>query len=184
MSTNEPLWLTTWKAGRESTADALSRFDTLSSVDPEELIGQWQGRSLATGHSLDGLLEALGWFGKSVESAQHVHPLLFRSPFGHIVPLEPKLMPTSVALRWPGLARSPMVRLAFSTLNPLLRARKPGASLSRRDFRGRRSTALVYVGQPIVDHLRRVDEQQVVGLMERTDMKQPYFFLLVKYARP
>lgn len=146
------------------------------------MVRRWQGESLSTGHPMDGLLEALGWYGKAVEGLDRVHPLLFRRPSGRVVAMEPALMPVRVALAWPSLARGRMVQTAFVALGPVLRARGPTASLGVRDFRGRRSAALIYASQPIVDYLRRVDADRVVGLMERSGMEAPFFFLLVRDA--
>jgi hypothetical protein len=177
-----PEWLSAWQGRALSTSEALTRFDGLSSLPPEDMAGRWRGRSLTTGHPLDGLLEALGWHGKSVESPARVHPLLFRLASGRVVPLEPALMPAGVALRWPALSRSAPLRAAFGVLGPLLRARGPAAHLAQREFRGQRGTALVYDRQPITDHLRRVDADHVIGLMERTGMARPFFFLLSREA--
>ena len=52
------------------------------------------------------------------------------------------------------------------------------ARLAPREFRGRTGIALVYDRQPIADHFRRVDADHVIGLMERTGMVRPFFFLL------
>ncbi|HVG47977.1 MAG TPA: GXWXG domain-containing protein [Rubellimicrobium sp.] len=163
-----------------TTAEALARFDALPGLDPQDLVGAWRGQTLSTGHPLDGLLEALGWHGKLVESPDRVHPLLFRLRSGRVVPMEPALMPTPVALRWPRLARSAPTRAAFAVLGPLLRARGPAAKLALREVRGHRSAALVYDSQPITDYLRLADEDRVVGLMERKGMAAPFFFLLTR----
>jgi Domain of unknown function (DUF4334) len=96
------------------------------------------------------------------------------------VPLDPWLMPTALPLRWPGLARSRLARAAFAAAAPVLRTRRPAARLCMRDFRGRRSAAMVYDAKPITDHLRGVDGSRVVGLMERRGMQQPFFFFLLE----
>ena len=176
----EPPWLSAWRARPLATPEALAQFDALPGLDAVELIGRWRGQTLPTGHPLDGLLEALGWHGKAIERPSLVHPLLFRLRSGRVVPLDPALMPTSVALRWPALARSAPTRLAFAALGPFLRARGPAARLECREFRARRSAALVYDRQPITDHLRRVNEAHVIGLMERKGMAAPFFFLLTR----
>ena len=73
------------------------RFDALQSVKPEALIGRWRGAGLPTRYPLDGVLESLGWYGKAFESAERVHPLLFRTGSGEVIPLDPRFMPVSVA---------------------------------------------------------------------------------------
>lgn len=173
-----PDWLAVWQTQGASPPEAVARFDSLPGADPDDLAGLWQGRTLPTGHPLDGLLEALGWYGKAVLRNGQVHPLLFRRPSGQLVALDPAWMPAELALRWPALARSPATRIAFQALSPLLRARSPSARIRSREFRSRRGAALVYDRQPITDHLCCVDDGRLVGLMERRGMAAPYFFLL------
>lgn len=161
-------------------ADALRRFDGLDALEPEEMMGQWRGAGLRTGHPLDGVLEALGWYGKAFEGPDRVHPLLFRSRSGGVISLDPALMPAAIALCWPRFARSRAVRWAFAAARPVLRARGSTARLRRLDFRGKFSAAMIYDGQPIIDHFRRIDDDRALGLMERRGMSSPYFFLLVR----
>lgn len=174
----EPDWLCGWTTCPMSRTEALSRFDSLPGLKWEELVGRWRGRSLSTGHQLDGLLELLGWYGKEFERSGEAHSLLFRVPSGALVSLDPGLMPTTMALRWPGLARSRLVRAAFTAFNPAFSTRRPTARLCMRDFRGQRSAAMEYHAQPITDHFRAADRDRLVGLMERRGMEQPFFFLL------
>ena len=94
-----------WSAGPLGDADALSCFDSLTGLEPEFMIGQWRGAGLPTAHPLDGVLEALGWYGKAFESVDRVHPLLFRIRTGGIISLDPTFMPVRIALRWPALAK-------------------------------------------------------------------------------
>ncbi|TNC61517.1 GXWXG domain-containing protein [Rubellimicrobium roseum] len=180
MNLPEPAWLASWAAAPPDTGAALERFDSLASVAPDHMAGLWRGRSLPTGHPLDGLLEALGWYGKAIQPDGRAHPLLFRTPSGAIASLDPAWMPTALALRWPSAARSALVRSAFRTLGPALRAQGPAAGLDLREFRGRRGLALVYDRQPIVDHLGRIDPDRVMGVMTRTGMARPFLFLLTR----
>ena len=176
----EPGWLSDWQAGPIPRTDALARFDALLGVEPAAMIGRWRGAGLPTGHPFDGVLEALGWYGKSFESTDRVHPLLFRTRSGEVVPLDPRFMPVSIALGWPALARSAPVRMAFAAGRPLLRSDHSAASLRVVDFRGRRSAAMIYSRKPIIDHFRKIDDDRVLGLMEMRGMERPYFFLLTR----
>jgi hypothetical protein len=176
----EPRWLSDWRTGHTTSIEALARFDALEGVKPDSMIGRWRGMSLATSHPLDGLLEELGWYGKAFESLDRVHPLLFRSASGELTALDASLMPVALALRAPRLARSMMVRLAFSAAQPLLRTRRSAAVLRTVEFRGRGSAAMVYDRQPIVDYFRRVDDARTLGLMQIQNWPQPFFFLLVR----
>jgi hypothetical protein len=175
-----PGWLDDWLSGVALCGNPLSRFDSLAGLEPKSMIGIWRGAGLATGHPLDGVLEALGWYGKSFESVHRVHPLLFRTRSGVILPLEPAIMPVRVALRWPALAKSAPVRAAFAAGRSLLRARRSTARLRTEEFRGKRSAAMIYNSQPIIDHFRRIDSDRVLGLMEMRGMERPFFFLLTR----
>ena len=180
----EPRWLSGRKAGAIPSKDALARFDTLQSVEPEAMIARWRGAGLPAGHPLDGVSESLGWYGKAFESVDRVHPLLFRTRSDAAIPLEPSFMPVGVALRWPGLARSAPVRLAFAAGRRLLRSNGSAAGLQAVTFRGKRSAAMIYDRQPIVDHFRRIDDHRVLGLMEMRGMERPFFFLLTRDRTP
>jgi len=173
-----PGWLEDWSSGAADCANPLSCFDSLPGLEPELMIGRWRGAGLPTGHPLDGVLEALGWYGKAFESADRVHPLLCRTRSGAVIPLDPTFMPVGIALRWPALARSAPVRMAFAAGRRLLRSNRSAASLQAVTFRGKRSAAMIYDRQPIVDHFRRIDDGRVLGLMEMRGMERPFFFLL------
>ena len=47
-----------------TTVDALAIFDAAPAVEPDFMIGTWHGAEMPTGHPLDGLLAASGWWGK------------------------------------------------------------------------------------------------------------------------
>jgi hypothetical protein len=179
----EPGWLAAWASKGTSPDEALNHFDSLPGATSAELIDRWCGYTLPTGHPLDGLLEILGWGGKEVLPDGRVHPLLFRRAAGRVIALDPAWMPTGVAWHWPALARSRATRMTFLALAPWLQARGPAARIEIRSFRGQRGAAIIYSRQPIVDHLRRLDADRLLGLMERQGMAVPYFFLLSRDPR-
>jgi hypothetical protein len=139
-------------------AQALEFFDSLPPIRSEDLTGRWQGRGLNTAHPMDGLLESSGWYGKQFDDTESVHPLLFEVA-GEIFPVEPQ---------------------AAVPLDVTKRAHKYRARLRNVENRGVVSAAMVYDGQPIIDHFRRVDAHTILGLMDARGMKVPYFFILSK----
>ena len=175
-----PFWLTRWQAEGLAPAAARARFDDLIGVAPEAMIGQWRGRSLATGHPFDGLLEAAGWYGKAMDSVECVHPLLFRRSTGPPIALDPALLPVGLALRLPALARNRLLSAVVARGLPLLRTHRPAARLRSVAFRGKASTAMVYDRQPITDHFRRIDSDRVLGLMVYRPRPLPYFFFCLE----
>lgn len=71
-------------AGEADGAEALAAFDLLEGVTVEFMLGRWRAIGIRTGHPLDGVLEAYGWWGKEFVSATEVYPLLFRIPGGAV----------------------------------------------------------------------------------------------------
>lgn len=160
------------------TATALAFFDALAPVGCAELVGRYRGRELPTGHTMDGLLEASGWYGKQFDDVDHVHPLLFRSPGGDIFPVEPRKMPLGFAARVP----SALVSRAHSSvgvLRPVIRTKKHRARLRAVEYRGVVSAAMVYDHLPIIDVFRRVDAQTLLGVMDLRG-SAPYVFILTR----
>ncbi|MFC4373536.1 DUF4334 domain-containing protein [Nocardia halotolerans] len=158
---------------------ALALFDTLDPVHPDELTGRWHGRELATGHRLDGLLEASGWYGKQFDGIDSVHPLLFATADGDIFAVDPKRVPLAVADKVPaGLVRRG--RDLLGVLRPALRTRRYRARLREVRHRAVVTTAMVYDHLPIIDVFRRIDDTTVLGLMDFRDLPEPYFFILTR----
>ncbi len=159
-------------------ADALAFFDSLPAVRAEEVTGRWRGGELATGHPMDGLLEASGWYGKQFDSVDEVHPLLFRTPAGRIVSVDPRRIPFGIVDRIPEgvVARG---RAVMGAALPALRTKKPRARLRNVEYRGVVTAGMSYDHLPIIDLFRRVDEDTLLGCMDLRDAP-PYLFVLVR----
>lgn len=159
---------------------ALAFFDSLPAVACTEMTGRYRGRELLTGHPMDGLLEASGWYGKQFDDVDHVHPLLFRSRGGDIFAVEPRKMPLGVAPQVPdvivGRAKS-----AVGALKAAIRTKKHRARLRSIEFRGVVTAGMVYDHLPIIDFFRRVDDDTVLGVMDLRG-STPYVFVLERDA--
>ncbi len=108
-----------------TSSTALALFDQLAPVAPAELLGDWHGQGLATGHPLDGVLEAWHWHGKRFLSTEAVHPLIFAAAGGRRISVDPNWVPMAL-LRAPWVGRlAPLGRLA-PWLVPLLATESPG----------------------------------------------------------
>lgn len=158
---------------------ALALFDSLAPVPTTALTGRWHGRELATGHELDGLLVASGWYGKQFDGVDRVHPLLFRDPAGEIFAVDPKRVPLGLVGKVPGSVVE-RGRGLLGVLKPALRTRGYRARLRAVEHRGVVTTAMVYDHLPIIDVFRRVDDDTVLGLMDYRNFPDPYFFVLVR----
>jgi len=160
-----------------TTEQALAFFDELPSVAAQEITGRWKGSELPTGHQLDGMLSASGWYGKQFDDPESVHPLLFAASDGTVFAVEPRKVPLSLAGRVPARGVA-MARKLLDVAQPALRTRAPRARLRNLEHRGKISAAMIYDHLPIIDVFRRVDEHTLLGVMDMRGMAQPYFFVL------
>jgi len=167
------------QAGQASPDQALALFDRLPAVDLEFMWGRWQGWSLHTGHPMDGLLEVAGWYGKEFVNAETVHPLLFRDGQGEIFKVAPRLWLMNLALRLP-VQRARALRPLLGVTNRLLQTERSQARLRHIEYRQTVSATMIYDCLPIHDCFRRIDSDQVLGLMDFKGMPQPFFFTLTR----
>lgn len=162
----------------QSGAEALTYFSHLVPISPPELIGLWRGRSLATGHPLDGMLEALGWYGKRFHPDKRADALLFSTGSRRLVPIDPKYAPLQLALRFYGLARRQWCRNLFGYAMKGMWARGPVASIRVAEFAGEQSACMVYDSQPVIDHFRRIGPDHLMGAMVIEGREDLFFFVL------
>lgn len=163
-----------------TTAEALAVFDAAEAVEPESMLGTWHGAELPTGHPMDGLLAASGWWGKQFVDAETVHPLLFPASDGR------SLWALNPAIAFGGLAISNKVPLLrnrsmvapIAALRPVLQTRAPKARLRTTRFRGVDTATMVYDQLPINDVFRGLSDNAVIGAMDLRNSRKPYFFVL------
>jgi hypothetical protein len=55
---------------------ALALYDELPAVDLDEMVGDWEGRCIRTGHPDEAHLAQLAWAGKRVHGRDDVEPLI------------------------------------------------------------------------------------------------------------
>jgi hypothetical protein len=157
---------------------ALSFYDLLPSVTVEEMIGAWKGAGIPTGNPFDGLLEAFGWHGKRFDSADASHPLIFDTPTGARVQVNPAFMPMALVLRFSKALRTPMVAQVLRLILPVLGTRKPKARLRMMEYRGVVTGTMSYDDLPIHDAFRKVDDDTLLGAMDLRDLDHPFMFIL------
>jgi hypothetical protein len=165
--------------------DALAVFDRAEPIDPDYMIGLWQGAEVPTGHPLDGILAASGWWGKEFIDSETVHPLLFRSRHGtQTWAMNPILVPVQSALkvRMPTFVM-PLLRPTIAALRPALQTRRARARLRSTTYRGESTAAMVYDQQPVTDVFRRVAADVILGAMDLRGSPQPYFFVLRRHRQ-
>lgn len=170
-----PAWLAAASHGGTHRREALALFDALEPVPLSRLVGRWRGLGVPTGHPLDGLLEACGWYGKAFDDTERAFPLLFgRAGEARIAPARLPLRLTAPLWRQ-GRRLTPW---AFRALRPLLTTSGPTARLRLLHFRGKLGAAMIYDAQPIIDVFRQVDADTLLGLMDCRYFDVPLFFSL------
>jgi hypothetical protein len=165
------------KKGILPTDEALAIFDELEVVELDFMLGRWHGSGFATHHRMDGILEAYGWYGKDFQSADHVDPMLFKHG-NKIVRVNPERIPLWLLTADFPPPKSAFVGRCFNFVSPLIKTYKFKARMRMTKFRGKVSATMIYNGLPINDVFRKVDENTLLGIMDLTGMKQPYFFVL------
>ena len=169
-------------AGGTTAEEALSFYDSLPPVTTDQLLGSWRGRGLATGNPLDGLLEALGWRGKTFRGVDEVDPLVFGTAGGTFA-LNADLVPIAAVLCLRGLLRRPAVARLVKPAMRLARTSRPRARLRMVEYRGVVTATLCYDRQPINDHFRLVDDDTVLGAIDLRGMGRPFLFVLNREDR-
>ena len=165
-----------------TTDEALAMFDAAEPVEPDFMIGTWHGAELPTGHPLDGLLAASGWWGKQFIDSETVHPLLFRAGSTWWV-MNPGLVPMRLGTAVAIPARmAPLVRRAVAACRPVLQTRKARARLRATSYRGVVTAAMIYDQLPVIDFFRKISDDVAIGVMDLRGTPLPYFFVLERTA--
>ena len=63
-------------AAGASLDEALAYFDSLPAVAEDELVGEWRGGLVATGHPGEAMLDQLRWDGKTFRGRDDVDPIV------------------------------------------------------------------------------------------------------------
>jgi hypothetical protein len=171
-----PAWLKRAKSDGIALDEAIAAFDGLGPVSLEEMIGRWRGTGLRSGHTLDGALEAFGWWGKEFRDPDTVHALLFGREPGRIVSVDPAYLPLRLAVAL-NLHRNRLAQAAFRAGKRLIATKRSTARLRMIEHRGVVTAAMIYDAQPITDVFRRVDADTLLGLMECRGL-DPFLFVL------
>ncbi|MEO1593487.1 MAG: DUF952 domain-containing protein [Cyanobacteria bacterium J06632_22] len=163
-----------------SRNSALTLFDALDSVETDTLIGQWQGYGFPTGHPMDGLLEATGWYGKEFITTEQVHPLLFSDSQGSLYKISPHPWMMTMARQF-SIPKIGAIQPLFELFNRPFRTEQSQAHLRMTRCRGKVSATMIYDYLPIHDSFRQVDTKTLLGLMDDKGSPEQFFFVLTRH---
>ena len=124
--------------------DVLALYDELPPVAEEEMLGDWDGEVIRTGHPGEQHLGGLRWSGKRFTDRDAVDPMMCLDDQDERQP------------------------------SPIL----GDASLRMVEYRGVTTATMVYDKQPIFDHFRKIDDDTMVGAMDRKGEAAPLLFVL------
>lgn len=161
------------KTRKATTVEALKVYDELPPVNIEFMMGRWKGFEIETGHPMDGMLGISGWYGKSFESKEEVHPLVMFGGTQSLWALNPKLVP--LEMKFPKIKA---IGVIMKLLKPLLQTKKSKARLRMVEHRGKTTATMLYDDKAIYDHFARIDENTVLGCMDLKGNSQPYFWVM------
>ncbi|WP_232824311.1 MULTISPECIES: DUF4334 domain-containing protein [Paraliobacillus] len=158
---------------------AFQLFDALEVVNFETMWGLWKGSEITTGHPLEGLLTAAGWYGKRFENPESVYPLVFQKPDGTLFTGNPALLPLNLPFDKVPLKA---ISIGMKMVRPFFSTEKSSARLRITDYRGKPSASMVYDAKAIIDVFRKVDETTLMGVMDIKNIQHgiSYFFVLQK----
>ncbi|QUQ65538.1 DUF4334 domain-containing protein [Kutzneria sp. CA-103260] len=122
----------------------------LETAHIDDIIGEWRGVALDTGHRAVAAMRAIRWYGTRFNSRMDAHPIVRYDPDGNLY------SDTDYA--------------------------DGAASLWMVEFRGEVTATMVYDGVPVFDHLKRVDDNTLLGIMNgkqfAPDSDDHFYFLL------
>ena len=161
------------QAGKVTSDEAYAIFDSLPPTSVEKLIGTWKGAEFPSGHPNDGLLAESGWFGKRFTDADTVDPLLFykadRKTYFVADPLK-KFRASANGVK------------DIASVQKEIETSEPTARLRLAEYRGQVTVAMIYDQAPIIDYFHQVDDDTLLGAMDRRGDKGTYFFVLRRVA--
>jgi hypothetical protein len=169
----------------EASADRtqlMNFYDSLPAASIDQMIGNWRGAGLPTGHVFDGLLEQFGWHGKRFDSPEDAHPLVLRGQNGRLFPIDPSRIPISMLIHHLDLVRSSAAARLFRLSSWIFATDKPQARLRMMKYRDIVSATMIYDTLPINDIFRAVGPDTLVGAMDMRGVEQPFMFLLHREA--
>ncbi len=160
--------------GSVTPDEAYAAFDALPAMSIEEMFGRWSFIEVNTGHRFDGLLQPAGLHCKIFFGEDDVHPLVFiNSDKTELYAVNPKLVPLEA-----DLPKDEIVGEVIETGRFLLETKEPKARLRVVEFRGRATASMLYDERPIIDAFVKIDDEQVLGVMDMKGDPAPYFFIL------
>lgn len=131
-------------AGVNDSAQVQQWFAGLPAAESAELLGDWQGGLIATGHAGEGQLDSMGWVGKRFNSVDDVNPLIVHDQDGQRVVSEAMGKATLKMIRVDGTVSATMVYDKHPIFDHF-RALDENTLIGRMDAKGDSSPLFFYL---------------------------------------
>lgn len=152
-------------------------FDSLATVDINDLWGFWKGSEIKTGHPMEGILSVTGWYGKRFVNSEQIDPLVFRTEKGKLFYVNPGLIPLELPIE---KLPKKILSMTMKWFGFVVKTNKSRARVRRVKFQGKTSASMIYDQKAIIDVFRKINDDTLLGVMDIKD-KHPekyYFFVL------
>lgn len=169
--------LHTLKTEHLSADEALNICDSLEAVSVGFMQGRWKGSEVRTGHPYVGALEATGWYGKLFIDPDNVHPLVFYKNDRELFSVNPGRLGPWLGIRV-DYTKTPILKPIMQLARPLIQTHQGKARLRMTMYRGVVSATMIYDQLPVHDVFRKLNDNAVLGIMDRRGDALPYFFVL------
>jgi hypothetical protein len=121
--------------GPAALEDVLAFFDELAPVDVEDMLGEWDGGLVPTGHPGEGQLAGLRWAGKAFHGLDAVDPMVCFDEHGERAASDVLGSATLRAVEYRGVVTATMVYDRHPIFDHFRRV-GPGAVLGVMDRKG------------------------------------------------
>ena len=165
------------KTEQLSTDEVLKIYDSLEAITIDFMQGRWKGSEVRTEHPNVGALENTGWYGKLFIDAETVYPLLFYKNDQELFSVNPGRLGPFLGVRL-DYSKLPDLRPFMKFVKPLLQTTTSRARLRMTLYRGMVSATMIYDQLPIHDVFRKLNDDTMLGIMDRRGDTLPYFFIL------
>lgn len=152
-------------------------FENLEMVNFNELKGIWKGYEISTTHAMSGALSKINWEGKEFVSKDEVYPLVMKIN-NRFLKVNPRFLPINkMTIK---LVNIKVLRLFIPYYYKLIKSNRPHATIESYDVNNINTCSIVYNDLQIIDVLKKIDQNMIIGQMNTPYFEEKYYFLLIK----
>ncbi|TDM12752.1 GXWXG domain-containing protein [Macrococcus lamae] len=165
-----------------SQEDIKTYFDSLDSVSIEMMHGLWRGEEVNTPHPMTGLLKKANWYGKYFEDKNNVTPIVMQDKNGELFAANPGMLSLKAPIKLVKLLPKVFFNVGVTLIKPIFKTHSPKARLRLMDYNGTATAAMIYDQKPLIDYLKKIDDDTVLGMVDETVISKhlTHYFILIR----